>query len=270
MKFLSLGTLIGIIAGFGLCIYAVVSSTDNYIMFLSPASLMMVVGGTFAASMIAYQERYVGKALKDMFSILIHKPINPKTLFADVGNVIEWSKIIRTKGINGIEEETEAMGKNIDPFTKFGADLLITGYEGYELRQLLTDFMDSMYERSMIQPKILQTMSAFAPAFGMIGTLVGLIIMLDNMGGDPSALGKGLSIALLTTLYGVLLAQLIFKPSYYKLKQKHDIIRFRNNLLLEGFVMLAAKTDSITIQDKLNSFLDPQMHYSIFSDDDQS
>jgi len=270
MKFLSLGTLVGIIAGFGLCVYAVVSSTDNYLMFLSPASLMMVVGGTFAASMIAYQERYVGKALKDMLSILIHKPINPKTLFADVGNVIEWSKIIRTKGINGIEEETEAMGDNIDPFTKFGTDLLITGYKGHEMRQLLTDFMDSMFERSMIQPQILQTMSAFAPAFGMIGTLVGLIIMLDNMGGDPSALGKGLSIALLTTLYGVLLAQLIFKPSYYKLKQKHEIIRFRNNLLLEGFVMLAAKTDSVTIQDKLNSFLDPHMHYSIFSDDDKN
>jgi chemotaxis protein MotA len=106
-------------------------------------------------------------------------------------------------------------------------------------------------------------MGTFSPAFGMVGTLIGLIIMLDNMQGDPTMLGKGLALALITTLYGVLLAQLLFKPAAAKIQQKLEIDRFRNILLTEGFVMLAEKKDTMTIIDRLNSYLSPVARYKL-------
>ena len=267
MGFISLDTLIGIILGFGLFGYSIFISTDNYAMFLSLPSLLMVIGGTIAATMISYQGRYVMIALKEMGSILIHQAINPKTLFADVKRVIGWATIIKSKGISGLEEDLE-QNKTDDPYVLYAAELLSTGYKSHQVRQLLTDFMESTFERSLVPANIVTTMATYAPAFGMIGTLVGLIIMLDNLGGDASELGKGLSIALMTTLYGVLFAQLVCKPASLKITQKHEIIRFRNTLLMEGFVLLADKADAIVIQDKMNSFLAPKAHFSVLDDGD--
>ena len=106
-------------------------------------------------------------------------------------------------------------------------------------------------------------MGAAAPAFGMIGTLVGLIIMLDGMGGDPSQLGAGLAVALLTTLYGVLFARLIFMPAASKIMQREQIVRFRNFLVAEGLALLADRKSPRYIQDKMNSYLDPAIHFNI-------
>jgi chemotaxis protein MotA len=106
-------------------------------------------------------------------------------------------------------------------------------------------------------------MAEAAPAFGMIGTLVGLVIMLDNMGGDPGGLGKGLAVALLTTLYGVLFARIILLPAATKILQREQIIRFRNYLVAEGLALLADKKSPRYIQDKMNSFLDPSLHFNI-------
>ena len=106
-------------------------------------------------------------------------------------------------------------------------------------------------------------MGAAAPAFGMIGTLVGLIIMLDSMGGDPSSLGKGLAVALATTLYGVLFARLLLLPVADKVQQREQIVRFRNVLVAEGLSLLAERKNPRFIQDKMNSFLDPSIHFNI-------
>ena len=103
----------------------------------------------------------------------------------------------------------------------------------------------------------------YAPAFGMIGTLVGLVIMLDKMGGDPSALGPGLAVALLTTLYGVMFARLIFLPVASKVQQREEIVRFRNYLVAEGLALLAERKGPRHIQDKMNSYLDPAIHFNI-------
>jgi len=106
-------------------------------------------------------------------------------------------------------------------------------------------------------------MAAASPAFGMIGTLIGLIIMLGKMGEDPSALGPGLAVALLTTLYGVLFARLVFMPAAAKILQREQILRFRNYLVAEGLSLLADRKSPRFIQDKMNSFLDPAIHFSI-------
>ncbi len=106
-------------------------------------------------------------------------------------------------------------------------------------------------------------MGAAAPAFGMIGTLVGLIVMLAAMGGDPTQLGAGLAVAMITTLYGVFFARLIFIPCATKIMQREQIVRFRNTLISEGLALLADNKSPRFIQDKMNSFLDPAIHFNI-------
>ncbi|MBF0275102.1 MAG: MotA/TolQ/ExbB proton channel family protein [Nitrospinae bacterium] len=259
-------TIGGIFGGVGLFIFAIVLNTDNYWMFFSVSSFVMVMGGTFAASFISYNGRYVTRSLTQLVQILFPSNVNPQTLFQNVGMIIKWSIILRKQGIPALETITKGT-KIDDDFVKYGVNLLMMNYEGGELRDMLENFMDTTYERAMVQSEILKTMSSIAPAFGMIGTLVGLIIMLDSMGTDPGSIGKGLAIALLTTLYGILVAQLIFKPASLKIAQKESMMKFRNSLLVEGFVLLSERKNPAVIQDALNSFLDPRFHFKIATKD---
>jgi len=109
-------------------------------------------------------------------------------------------------------------------------------------------------------------MASAAPAFGMIGTLVGLIIMLDGLDpgkGNLAQLGQGLAVALNTTLYGILLSRLILLPAAAKLQQRQEIMRFRNELMAEGLALLSDRTSPRLIQDRMNSFLDPAIRFDI-------
>ena len=97
----------------------------------------------------------------------------------------------------------------------------------------------------------------------MVGTLVGLVIMLDNLGGGMEVIGKGLAMALVTTLYGVLLAQLFYKPAASKILEKEQLLRFRNRMIIEALVMLDEEASPGRMEDHLNSYLEPQMYFTV-------
>ena len=268
MRLLSWDTVLGIFIGVGLFVYAVASTTSNSAIFLSLSSFTMVIGGTFAATMISYQARYVLKTLKALWFILVPYKVSASTIFADIGVLLEWSKLVKEKGISVLDEQVEkAKENNLDPFIEYALTLITSGYKGEELRELLDEFLENLYHRDQVQTNILKNMAAVAPAFGMVGTLVGLIVMLDNLQSDAGALGKGLSLALVTTLYGVMSAQLLFKPAALKNDQKNSIARYRNIVMSEGFVLLSLRADPLKIQDKINSFLDPAAHFNILKDE---
>ena len=138
---------------------------------------------------------------------------------------------------------------------------MLAGYDTDNMKGKLETFMSKTYERNMVRATILNTMANIAPGFGMIGTLVGLIIMLSELDGGTGNLGEGLALALITTLYGVILAQLVFKPASRRAEQKQQIIRFKNQLTTDAFLLLMKRANSIEIQDHLNSFLDPAIHF---------
>ncbi len=253
----SLFTFLGIIFGFGLFTVAIYRSTDNFIIFLSANSAVMVLGGTIAATMIAYHGRYVTKTLIGLFGIIFPYHVSPKRLNNDTLKVIEWAKVNSKEGFKAVE--TLIVNENIkDPVIIYAKDLISTGVKGEKLRELLSDFVECTLERQLIQSNILQTMAGFAPAFGMIGTLIGLIIMLDNMGADISSVGPGLALALLTTMYGVVFAQLIFKPAAEKIQQTVEIVRHRNIIVMESLVLLSEGKTSFEIQDQVNRFISPE------------
>ena len=169
---------------------------------------------------------------------------------------------MQKSGIPALESESKKAVRG-DKFMKFGIEMVISGYTGEEVRDIMTTTIETSFGRNTVQVNILKAMAGASPAFGLIGTLIGLIIMLDGMGGDPSQLGGGLAVALLTTLYGVLFARMIFMPCAAKVLQREQIIRFRNVLVAEGLALLADRKSPRYIQDKMNSYLDPSIHFNI-------
>jgi chemotaxis protein MotA len=255
-------TIVSILIAFGLFLGAIVTSTDNYIIFVSGASFVMVAGGTLSAAFISYETRYVLLALKLIGKIMFSPKIGRNILKAEVGRVIRWAYTVQKSGIPALESEAKKAVKG-DKFLQFGIEMVISGYTGEEVREILENTIETTFGRNTVQVNILNAMASGAPAFGMIGTLVGLIIMLDGMGGDPSQLGAGLAVALLTTLYGVIFSRMVFMPAASKIMQREQIMRFRNFLVAEGLALIADRKPPRYIQDKMNSYLDPAIHFNI-------
>lgn len=252
----SFSTLIGVTTAIGLFIFAIVSSTDNYLMFVSLSSLLLVLGSTIAASLISYSMQDMWIAFKGVIATFLTPPATQSHLRKLVGRFSELTQIYRTAGISAVESSLTAQELK-DPFMARGIELIGMGYKNHDIRTILTDDMDSDWQRMTLESKVLNTMAAYSPGFGMVGTIIGLIIMLDNMGGDMAALGKGLALALITTLYGVVLANLLFRPAANQVTEKQEAMYFRHQMMVDGFVLLSEKHDVIFVQDRLNSYLAP-------------
>jgi len=269
-------TIAGLLVGIALFAGAIVLATDNYLMFLSGTSLLLVVGGTLANAFISYQGRYVVAALKEVPRIYGHAVLNEGMTYEQSRKVIEWARIVQRKGALALERQIQEHDPD-DHFMHYGIHLVVDGFKPVVVRELLTNSYHSAYDRAMRQVDVLRNMAGSAPAFGMIGTLIGLVIMLDGLGATPgtaetgtdaaaaataqaaASLGKGLSVALLTTLYGVVLARFVFQPSADKTQQRQEIIKFRNFLMMEGFVMLSEGRPVGYVKERINSFLDPSV-----------
>jgi chemotaxis protein MotA len=259
---MSITTLIAFALSLGLFFGSIWLATDNFESFLDLPSIVMVVGGTLAAAFVGFQARYVVASLKEIPRLFAREKIGRDALTVETGKIIRWGYLVKKHGILALEREIKS-AKQQDYFLSYGVELVITGYHGDEVRAMLSAASEGQFGRAMVRADILKNMAAAAPAFGMIGTLVGLVIMLESLGTNPDAIGPALAIALLTTLYGVLLARLVFLPAASKLAQREGIIRFRNFLVSEGFAMLAEHKSPRYIQDKMNSYLDPAIHYHL-------
>ena len=258
---MSINTFIAFVLCISLFIGSIVISTDNYWIFVSISSFVMVVGGTLAATFLGQEARYVLLALRGILSTFSVQRIGRSILNQEVGRIIRWGYLSQQQGVTALDQELEKV--KADPFLSFGLELVLSGYKAPEVRDNLMSVANSTFERNMVPANICKAMASTAPAFGMIGTLVGLIIMLDGLEGDPSQLGQGLAVALNTTLYGVILARMICLPAANKMTQRHQINRFRHELLLEGMALLAERRNPRFIQDRMNSFLDPAIRFDI-------
>lgn len=222
----------------------------------------MVVGGTIAAAFMSYQARYVLAAFKAIWWMIKKPRSSRESLNQEILRLIQWAYLVQKKGLPGLEDEIKKVNAS-DPVVRFALTLASTGYKAEELREMLETAVDSEFQRQTVTVGVLKQMAAASPAFGMIGTLVGLVVMLQGLDGDMSKLGNGMSLALLTTLYGVVVARMIFTPAALKLLQKEEIERFRNEMVVEGLVMLAEKKSPRYMQDRLNSFLDHTIHFNM-------
>jgi chemotaxis protein MotA len=248
--------------GIGLFLGSIALSTDNYLLFFHSAGFVMVVGGTTAATFVAFEPRYVLQALKVTLSIFFQQKFGRGMLTNEVGRMIRWGYMVQKSGLPALESDARKLREQ-DKFLAFGIDLVISGYTGQEVRDILANTVETTFHRKVVPAEILRSMASNAPAFGMIATLVGLVIMLDKMAGDPSKIGAGMAVGLMGTLYGVTFARIILIPTASKVQQREEIVRFRQYLVAEGLALLAERRSPRYIQDKMNSFLDPALHFDI-------
>jgi len=256
----SLATIAGTIFGFCLILGAIAHGTDNYLSFVSVEGFLIVIGGTIANSFMSYQANYVMLAFAAIWHMVKKPRATREGLNAEIMRLIKWAYLVHSKGLIALEGE----GNKIkEPLLRYGVELVITGYQPEVIRSMMNTAVEADFERSITPVTVLKNMASTAPAFGMVGTLVGMVVMLQNIQADMSKIGMGLAVALLATLYGIIMARLFCLPAADKLMQKEEIMRFRNYMMTEGLVLLSEKQSPRYMQDKLNSFLDPAIHFNL-------
>ena len=261
---MSRGSIFGFIAIWALVAATISLSTNNPGVFLDLPSFLIVIGGSYMAMFIAYEAKDVFYSFKLIFQIFGKAGKHVLPYKEEVARIIRWAYIVQKNGLQGLENDAMASIGN-DSFLRYGVELVITGYTGNDIRDILKEAAYSDYQRKMQKIDVLKQLGANTPAFGMLGTLIGLIIMLGSMN-NPSSIGLGMAVALITTLYGIIAARLIFLPAMIKQTQRTDDALFRNMLVIESLVLLADRKSPRYIQDKINAFLDPSQHFLIDRD----
>jgi chemotaxis protein MotA len=259
---MSLTALFGALFGVILFCWSIFISTDNYSTFFDFPSVMMVLGGTVATAYMSFQPVYVNIAFKAIIW-MFHKPTSTReSMNAEIARLVKWSYLVQKSGLPALENEVKSVPKS-DAIMSYCLTLVATNHTPEELRIMMETAVESEFDRRTVPADVLKSMAGSAPAFGMLGTLVGLVVMLQSFGEDMSQIGSGLSLALITTLYGVMFARMLFLPAAMQLQQKEEIERFRNHMMIEGLIMLSQKKGPRFMQDKLNSFLEPAKHFDI-------
>jgi chemotaxis protein MotA len=244
---LELTTIIGLGAGAFFIVYSIIMGgplSD----FWDPASVLIVVGGVLASTVVAYR----GKSLKMLKSIYTRafKKID-LDLNKDIEMIISIANVARREGLLALED---TMSEIDNPFLKKGIMLIVDGTDTELIKNILETEVYFIQSRHAEGQAMVNTMAGYAPAYGMIGTLIGLIQMLQNLD-DSSTLGAGMATALITTFYGCILANLVFGPIAKKLKQQSDIEALQMELYIEGLLSIQEGENPRIIRDKLNAFI---------------
>jgi chemotaxis protein MotA len=239
-------TLIGLVVGIGVVLGAILvgSSLD---LFLNLPSVLIVVGGTLAATFVKFPLQNVFSAFKiGASSALKNVRQDPRGL---IEVSLELAEIARRNGILALE------GVEIsNVFFKRGIKLCVDGHPLEVVRNALIRDMELSIHRHDEGSHIFKAIGDSAPAFGMIGTLVGLVQMLANMS-DPQSIGPAMAVALLTTLYGAVIANLIALPIADKLESKTEEERLTKELILEAITQIHARQSPMILADILEGFL---------------
>ena len=252
------GPLLGVAFGLLFIVGSVIVGTHSLIAFFSIEGLVIVGGGVVAVAFMSFDTADVRAALTAIVS-MFRQPAGADDLRKDMMEIIAWAYLVKEKGMRRLESSLAKRGIT-DPFVKYGLNMVISEYSPEEVRAMMETAADACHERDSVPVDVLQSMASHAPAFGMIGTLVGMVAMLCSLNENVASIGSSLSVAFLSTLYGVLSARLLYMPAAAKLKQVIAKRRFRNHLITEGMVMLVSEKSPSYVKDRLNSFLRPEQH----------
>lgn len=242
---MDLGTIIGIIVGLALVLSSILLK-GTLVAFLDVASLLIVVGGTFAATMVAFPMSSVMRAVKASISIFFQHRID---YVNTVRSLLKAADAARKEGPLALEK-----AKANNEFMKTAFALVADGYRPDDIRGVLKIEVEATVARQEEVVNILEKMAELAPAWGMIGTLIGLVIMLLNLS-DPSSIGPAMAVALLTTLYGALWANLLLSPSAAKMNERTEKEAQDMQLVLEGALAMARNENPRAIQQRLLGFM---------------
>ncbi len=252
---MELGLIIGLVAGMGFTLISIFLAGDMNIMavvsFLDAPSFMITVGGAMSAVIGSYPLPKFINAMKSVSKILKPDTTDP---IAAIKDIIELANVARKEGLLALDDKSVDM----DPFLRKGIMLVVDGTDQELVRNVLETEMGYIEDRHKENIEVWELMASQFPAWGMIGTLIGLVIMLQNMD-DPSSIGPKMAVALITTFYGSLFANWLSTPIANKMKFYSKQEMLVKEVTIEGILSVAAGENPRIIEEKLKVFISPSL-----------
>lgn len=251
---MDIATIVGLVIGIACCIIGIISSggVTAFGNFVDPASFIVTFGGAFGCMLTqAKSIPEMGKCIKTI-SLAFKVPKADEVNVIE--NIIRLSNIARKEGLLALEEAANDVD---DEFLKKGIMLIVDGTDPELVRGIMDTELGSIDARHKKRIGFWEALGAMGPAWGMIGTLIGLINMLKNMS-DVTSVGPNMSVALVTTFYGSILANWLCTPVSAKLKADNDAEIEAKEIMVEGLLSIQAGENPRVIEEKLKSFLAPK------------
>jgi len=257
---MDIATIIGLILGIGLILASIMMGGDGLTPFIDIPSMMIVFGGATAAVLINFPLSNCIGSFKVVLKCFLFK-------LPDTVEIIQQFKelagIAKKEGLLALESQIEELS---DDFLKRGFESLIAGASVEQIRAGMETELGYIDQRHVTGKKIVDACGAAAPAFGMIGTLIGLVMMLRNLS-DPSQIGAGMATALLTTLYGALTANVVCIPLAGKLETRNSEETLLRELMIEGVCAIGNGDSPNVVEEQLLAFLSPNSRAKLRKDD---
>ncbi len=248
---MDLGTIVGAVVGIIVILIGILLSGVGLLPYFSLASIFVVFFGSYCALLIANPIARMFR-VRQYLRHVVHKEISTN---ADVISVlVHLAERARREGLLALEDNIESI---VELFMRRGIQLVIDGTDPEVIKSILYSDLNEMQSRHEVGHRLFDDWSKIAPAFGLIGTLLGLIAMLGNIGGDISAIGRGMQTALITTLYGAIFANLFLLPIRTKLIERDQNETLTKEIIIEGVLAIQSGDNPRIVFEKLLSFLPP-------------
>ena len=253
---MDIASIIGLLLGGSLLAIAIaIAPGSSFTAFFDPPSMMVVVGGSICAVLICFPL----KSFLSLFSVVKNIFFNKQESYTElIQLIVSLAETARRDGLLALESRLEEITNS---FVILGIQMAVDGTRPEVIEDVLRTEMDAVATRHKNGKEVVAQMGRFAPAFGMIGTLMGLIIMLGNMD-DPSKIGSGMAVALITTLYGAVMSNLFFLPFAEKLGfiNAHEMSVME--IVVRGIMGIQSGDNPRVIEQKLNTFVPPKLRPS--------
>ena len=241
------GIIIGASISFALIAIGLISGGRISAAF-NPMSWLIVLGGTFGATMVHYSWYDIQHAWDCFKKALVTLDLHPRERITYIVNL---AHAVRANGLLVLEEESH---RTYDPFMRLALELTVDGQPGTDIKRILETEMRASQDKAQRGSSIFQTMGTYAPALGLIGTIIGMMQMLGSMQ-DAASIGPSMAIALTTTLYGAVLSNLLFLPIAGKLRNHIDEELLVKAITIEGILAIAKQENPTLVEQKLQGFL---------------
>lgn len=253
---MDIATLVGLILAYVLVFISLILGPGVGV-YIDTPSVIIVFGGVLGIELMNYPLAKILNVMSVVLKTFVFKAQSPDKL---IESLVDFSQRARRDGILALESAEEEID---DEFLKKGIRLAVDGTEPEVIKSILETDMDYTEERHKEGVGILDSIGSFAPAMGMIGTLIGLVAMLQTMS-DPSSIGPAMAVALLTTFYGAVLANLFALPLAGKLKIRLNEEKLLQEIMIAGIMAIQAGDNPRIVEQKLNAYLSPKLRKSQF------
>jgi len=253
---MDLATVIGLLAAFGLMVTAIMQGS-SLMVFFDIAAITIVIGGTIGTTLVHFPFSDVMGAFRVARHAFFHKPLSPTDT---IEKLITYAGKARKEGILSLQS---VMNEIDDDFFLKGLQMAVDGQEPEALKEMLEKEIEYVAERHEKGADIFATIGLYSPAMGMIGTLIGLVQMLQTMD-DPSSIGPAMAVALLTTFYGAVIANVVANPMSGKLKLRSASEVLNKTLVTEGMKAILEGENPRLMEQRLHAFVSPKERQSNF------